>query len=46
MTMAGGRATNGEIPILDVQPTELHQRSPFFVGSSTMMDELETYLNK
>lgn len=46
MTMAGGRATNGEIPILDVQPTALHQRSPFFVGSSTMMDELETYLNK
>ena len=45
MTMAGGRATNGEIPILDVQPTELHQRTPFFVGSSTMMDELETYLN-
>ncbi len=45
MTMAGGRATNGEIPILDVQPTELHQRTPFFVGSSSMMDELETYLN-
>ncbi|MBL0232992.1 MAG: class 1 fructose-bisphosphatase [Chitinophagaceae bacterium] len=46
MTIAGGRATNGEIPLLDVQPTELHQRSPFFVGSSSMMDELETYLNK
>jgi fructose-1,6-bisphosphatase I len=22
-------------------PTELHQRSPFFVGSSKMMEELE-----
>ena len=39
--VAGGRATNGEMPILDIMPTELHQRSPFFVGSSKMMDELE-----
>lgn len=44
VTKAGGRATNGTIPTLDVIPTELHQRSPFFVGSSRMMDELETYL--
>jgi fructose-1,6-bisphosphatase I len=42
--VAGGRATNGEIPILDVQPTELHQRTAFFVGSSKMMDELEECL--
>jgi fructose-1,6-bisphosphatase I len=41
--MAGGRATNGKIPILDVQPTELHQRVPMFIGSSSMMDELEQY---
>jgi len=41
--MAGGRATNGIERILDVQPTELHQRSPFFVGSKLMMDELESY---
>ena len=40
--VAGGRATNGEIPILDVEPTELHQRTPFFIGSSLMMDELES----
>lgn len=40
---AGGRATNGKQPILDIQPTELHQRTPFFIGSSEMMDELETY---
>ena len=39
--VAGGRATNGEIPMLDVVPTELHQRSPFFVGSKNMMAELE-----
>ncbi len=42
---AGGKATNGKERILDVQPTELHQRTPFFVGSIKMMEELETYLN-
>jgi fructose-1,6-bisphosphatase I len=41
---AGGRATNGKKRILEVEPTELHQRSPFFVGSSKMMDELEKYV--
>lgn len=41
---AGGRATNGKKRILEVEATELHQRSPFFVGSSTMMDELEKYV--
>lgn len=39
--VAGGRATNGKQRILDVQPTELHQRSPLFIGSKGMMDELE-----
>ena len=42
--VAGGKATNGKERILDVQPTELHQRSPFFVGSKSMMEELESYL--
>ncbi len=41
--MAGGKATNGKIPILDVQPTELHQREPLFIGSKEMMEELESY---
>ena len=44
--VAGGRATNGKERILDVKPTELHQRSPFFVGSGLMMDELETCLKQ
>ncbi len=41
---AGGKATNGKISILDIVPTELHQRTPFFVGSLKMMEELESYL--
>jgi fructose-1,6-bisphosphatase I len=43
--VAGGKATNGKERILDLQPTELHQRSSFFIGSKSMMEELEGYLN-
>jgi fructose-1,6-bisphosphatase I len=41
--VAGGLATNGKQRILDVQPTELHQRTPLFIGSKKMMEELETF---
>jgi fructose-1,6-bisphosphatase I len=30
---AGGAATDGQRRILDIKPTALHQRSPYFVGS-------------
>ncbi len=36
---AGGKATDGKQRILDIQPDSLHQRVPFFVGSSSMVDE-------
>jgi fructose-1,6-bisphosphatase I len=42
MEVAGGRATDGKQSILDIQPTELHQRTPFFIGSTDMMADLET----
>jgi len=42
--VAGGKATNGKQPILDIEPEELHQRTPFFIGSTLMMAELETCL--
>lgn len=45
LEVAGGKATNGKERILDVKPTSLHQRTPFFIGSSLMMEELEVYLN-
>lgn len=41
---AGGRATNGKQRILEITPTKLHQRSPLFIGSKNMMDELDQYL--
>ncbi len=39
--VAGGKATDGRQRILDIQPTELHQRTPMFIGSREMMGELE-----
>ena len=42
---AGGRASAGPGKrILDIPPTELHQRSPLFVGSPAMMDKLESFI--
>ncbi len=44
VVLAGGKATDGNIDILDILPEELHQRSPMFIGSSDMMAEFETHL--
>lgn len=38
---AGGKATDGVMRILEKQPDQLHARTPFFIGSSKMMAELE-----
>lgn len=42
--VAGGKASDGKQRILDLPATGLHQRSPFFAGSATMMDELSEFL--
>lgn len=34
---AGGLGTDGHQRILDIDPSELHQRVPFFVGSKEIM---------
>ena len=34
---AGGMATTGEGRVLDVEPTELHQRVPIFIGSKNLV---------
>ena len=44
--VAGGKATNGKQRMLDVLPTGLHQRTPFFAGSKLMMEELESFINE
>ncbi len=37
---AGGMATNGKERILEIQPTELHQRVPFVIGSKKMVEKV------
>jgi fructose-1,6-bisphosphatase I len=39
VTEAGGAAVDGTTDILDIQPSELHQRSPLYIGSK---DDVET----
>src|SRR3990167_3539841 len=44
---AGGKALAGVGKrILDIQPTELHQRCPLFVGSPNMVDKLEEFIKQ
>ncbi|XP_068656605.1 fructose-1,6-bisphosphatase, cytosolic [Aristolochia californica] len=40
---AGGKASDGKSRILSLQPVELHQRLPLFLGSLEDMEELESY---
>ncbi|MBF8289398.1 MAG: cbbF [Chloroflexi bacterium] len=40
---AGGRATNGERPILEVTPSALHQRTGFVFGSRSEVERIEAY---
>ncbi len=41
---AKGKASNGYERILDIQPTELHQRVPFYCGSYKMVDKAEEFM--
>ena len=41
---AGGKATTGSERILDIVPTELHQRVPFIVGNTDMVEKAEEFI--
>ncbi|MEM6892963.1 MAG: class 1 fructose-bisphosphatase [Bacteroidota bacterium] len=41
---ANGKASDGFIPIMDIQPDELHQRVPFFCGSRKMVEKAESFM--
>jgi fructose-1,6-bisphosphatase I len=43
---AGGKATTGEMRILDVKPETLHQRIPLYTGSKNMVTKAEDFLIK
>ena len=41
---AGGYASTGEKPILEIEPEELHQRVPLFIGSKEDVELAEKYV--
>lgn len=43
---AGAKATNGFQRILEIEPTSLHQRVPFFCGSVEMVEKVEEFMAK
>ena len=41
---AGGKASDGNQRIMEINPTELHQRCPYYAGSKNMVEEIEALL--
>jgi fructose-1,6-bisphosphatase I len=42
---AGGKATDGYRRILEIEPKELHERVPFFCGSTKMVEKAEEFMS-
>ncbi len=42
---AGGAATDGRRNILDLKPTELHQKVPLYIGSKDLVDKAGDFLS-
>ena len=43
---AGGKASDGRRSILDIEPTELHQRVPLFCGNTDMVNQAEQFISQ
>ena len=41
---AGGAASNGTKRVMEVEPKELHQRTPFYCGNIVMVQKIESFL--
>lgn len=46
MEQAGGKASDGFTRIMDIVPTQLHQRAPYFCGSTKMVEKAEEFMAK
>lgn len=42
---AGGKAIDGKMDILEKKPMDIHEKSPLYIGSANMIDQLYSYLN-
>jgi fructose-1,6-bisphosphatase I len=43
---AGGAASDGTRPILDIQPASLHQRTPLYIGNRALVEKAEECLRR
>lgn len=43
---AGGKASDGFSRIMEITPTALHERAPFFCGSYNMVEKIEEFMHK
>lgn len=43
---AGGTATDGHTRILELKPKDLHQRTPFYVGSKNMVQKAVSFIKE
>lgn len=43
---AGGKASNGFDRIMDIEPSQLHERVPFFCGSKNMVETAESFMKQ
>lgn len=43
---AGGYASNGRQSILDITPSNLHQRVPFYIGNRSLVEKAEHFLRQ
>jgi fructose-1,6-bisphosphatase I len=43
---AGGKASDGFCRIMEIVPSALHERAPFFCGSYTMVEKVEEFMHK
>ena len=41
---AGGLATDGKNRIMEIEPTKLHQRVPYFIGSKEMVEQVHEFI--
>ncbi|KAG0557780.1 hypothetical protein M758_11G152700 [Ceratodon purpureus] len=41
---AGGKGSDGKNRILDIEPEQVHQRVPLYIGSTEEVEKLESYL--
>jgi fructose-1,6-bisphosphatase I len=43
---SGGLASDGFQRIMDIQPTKLHQRTPFICGSKNMVEKAKGFMQQ